>query len=659
MDYFGMTWREKNAKQRKIHPIRHEAYDALMSIPALAMLESELPSMAISSSSSTLLGVVLKSITSLSHAAHAFLLLFTALNLALHFQSNLPYSLYIYSTPLLAAVSNIPSYVAVASFVEVAFYFFMTLKVQYYQRCEPVAYNLKTAPKNVTLTERSSTFERILRSEKDKVSEWINGWFFDAPIESITSNDILDFLSWTFFEGRSCEHLNDSEQEQLLHFKAEIERKISTTFTFQSASSDDVQAKDGTTSQISKLISDTYIEVKGNIKDTFRDTPVGDGFKRIKTFKSGYNLRGKLHIQKAKFLDDRIDATLSELNFKKKLLEYSSSEVETLQTITRLTVRLKILRSLRNEENPLDSINLRNQPKKFAKFNFSRLYDIIIWPAFFHILLWFYSSVLLHVILKLKGFRPVYKYDRRCWHFKAASPSSLTPIVFVHGIGIGLMPYLNLISNLQKTGRPVILLEVSEVSAFRFFDFSRKVMQSSDVVTYVEALLQSFNYEKANFIGHSYGTSWLSYLHKRSKPIIDSITYIDPICFNIHCSDLVRSFVYQKSDRQNVACLIRGDLNVRWVMQREFCWNDICLFQDEMGDVRTNVFLSEDDCLVPSRKVAAGFGGQRGTGVYNCKEYEKFFESKEQVKVCVWNAKDHGDFLADVSATEAVVKALI
>ena len=174
---------------------------------------------------------------------------------------------------------------------------------------------------------------------------------------------------------------------------------------------------------------------------------------------------------------------LSELKFQKKLLDYNSemdkvdSKVDSFHKTTRLTIRLKILRSLQNGES-LQSIEWGKKPKKFAKFNFSKLYDIIIWPFFFHVLLYFYSSVVMNVILRLKGFKPVYKGSRRCWHLEQSretANNNTTPICFIHGIGIGLMPYLSLIGKLQKTARPIILLEVSEVSAFRCFDFNKKV----------------------------------------------------------------------------------------------------------------------------------------------------------------------------------------
>ena len=36
---------------------------------------------------------------------------------------------------------------------------------------------------------------------------FIRGWFFDHDLDSITRYDVMDFVSWSMFEGRNLEHL--------------------------------------------------------------------------------------------------------------------------------------------------------------------------------------------------------------------------------------------------------------------------------------------------------------------------------------------------------------------------------------------------------------------------------------------------------------------
>jgi hypothetical protein len=51
-------------------------------------------------------------------------------------------------------------------------------------------------------------------------------------------------------------------------------------------------------------------------------------------------------------------------------------------------------------------------------------------------------------------------------------PSGPMPIVFVHGIGLGLLPYMPLIDALLKTGRPLLLPEVRCVEYYLVVSFN-------------------------------------------------------------------------------------------------------------------------------------------------------------------------------------------
>merc|ERR1711972_283497 len=44
------------------------------------------------------------------------------------------------------------------------------------------------------------------------------------------------------------------------------------------------------------------------------------------------------------------------------------------------------------------------------------------------------------------------------------SPTKKPPIVFVHGLGVGLAPYLNIVRKLSQRSREVFVLELQEVT---------------------------------------------------------------------------------------------------------------------------------------------------------------------------------------------------
>ena len=146
-------------------------------------------------------------------------------------------------------------------------------------------------------------------------------------------------------------------------------------------------------------------------------------------------------------------------------------------------------------------------------------------------------------------------------------PDSGAPIVAIHGIGIGLLPYMAFIDRLVATGRTVFLPEVDSVTGFRCWETSASVKSPATVASTLSAMIGSHGFFKAAFIGHSYGTSWVSFVCQYSPQIVDSVVFLDPICFSLHLSHLTRMFVYQRSDPGGVSYVVRTDLMVHYTLQ--------------------------------------------------------------------------------------------
>ena len=66
--------------------------------------------------------------------------------------------------------------------------------------------------------ERAELWELIMDSEEE-CSEFISGWFFGEKLENLTRYDVMDFLTWSLFEGRNMEvSLNYSSIYYLIIF---------------------------------------------------------------------------------------------------------------------------------------------------------------------------------------------------------------------------------------------------------------------------------------------------------------------------------------------------------------------------------------------------------------------------------------------------------
>ena len=113
--------------------------------------------------------------------------------------------------------------------------------------------------------------------------------------------------------------------------------------------------------------------------------------------------------------------------------------------------------------------------------------------------------------------------------------ADIVPIVFCHGIGIGLIFYMALIDQLLKLGRPLVLPEISYVSGFRPWQGPNCVLPPAAVTSCLLSILAFHGYARGAFLGHSYGSSWLSFMCKYAPRAVAAVLFLDPVCFCLHC----------------------------------------------------------------------------------------------------------------------------
>lgn len=108
--------------------------------------------------------------------------------------------------------------------------------------------------------------------------------------------------------------------------------------------------------------------------------------------------------------------------------------------------------------------------------------------------------------------------------------------MFVHGIGFGLLPYISVIQGLRKFNRSVILVELPHISNRITNIFPSR----ENFVSTMHTLLNENNAQAGVFIGHSFGTTYVSWLLKFSPSMVDKAVFIDPVVFLFHSADAVR-----------------------------------------------------------------------------------------------------------------------
>ena len=165
--------------------------------------------------------------------------------------------------------------------------------------------------------------------------------------------------------------------------------------------------------------------------------------------------------------------------------------VDLLQKITQCNESLNMI-----EDSAVDSflkvtgfarksLLQQKEPKRYAKYSGDELLGLAAYPLAFNLLILGLTDGLLRFVMAGRGFErlnigtTVYYYhpgrkspegkdehDETDEHDEDIDP--LTPIVFCHGIGIGLGYYLGLIDEFLKLGRPLFLPEIPYVSFLAF-----------------------------------------------------------------------------------------------------------------------------------------------------------------------------------------------
>jgi len=347
------------------------------------------------------------------------------------------------------------------------------------------------------------------------------------------------------------------------------------------------------------------------------------------------------------------------------------------------------------------NLNVRNEPQRYAKYSYDPLLGVSQYPLMFHILILAATEGGLRIIMKRKGFErktvgqisyyfhpgkdmrgmedvnedldtskskrfaekfaqdkeysSIYAYHEEDEDYEDDDEDRRSPVVFVHGIGIGLIYYLSLIDRLLDLNRPLFLPEIPYVTGFRTWLSPHSVLSPGAVGSNLTHMLATHGFLKASFIGHSYGTSWLSYMCKYCPNAVESVTFVDPICFCLHTPFLTKQFVYHRPDPGSVSNFIRTDVIINWTIQRSFPWVRISLFVEEIPVDKVSVFLSEFDLLVPVERVQK-YLLENGAVLSESYDLIQKKLDDDAISLCVFEKIGHGDWVESESMVDVIVK---
>lgn len=169
------------------------------------------------------------------------------------------------------------------------------------------------------------------------------------------------------------------------------------------------------------------------------------------------------------------------------------------------------------------------------------------------------------------------------------------PVVFIHGLGIGIMPYVPFFRRLAQE-RECIIVELPEVSQC----CSEKVFLPTDMPEIIASVLRRHGHERACFAAHSYGTFVMSWILRARKDLVARLVLIDAVSLLLAQPDVAYNFLYRRpltTTSVVMSHFVRWELYSANVLMRHFYWYHNVLWLEDLPDDAAIVLSANDDIV--------------------------------------------------------------
>ncbi|OAR00269.1 hypothetical protein LLEC1_03402, partial [Akanthomyces lecanii] len=203
------------------------------------------------------------------------------------------------------------------------------------------------------------------------------------------------------------------------------------------------------------------------------------------------------------------------------------------------------------------------------------------------------------------------------WHRPHTSKTRL-PVLFIHGIGVGLYPYVEFLADINPTGAKrsldgdvgIIAIEIMSVSS----RITAEAMSKDEICNEVNHILTAHGWDKCVLVSHSYGSVVATHL-LRSIELAQKfgpVLFVDPVSFLLHLPDVAYNFICRKPRRANEYLLSyfgSKDMGVSHTLFRRFFWADNVLWKEDIRKHRVSVVLAGRDIVIDTKVIRAYLTG--------------------------------------------------
>lgn len=192
------------------------------------------------------------------------------------------------------------------------------------------------------------------------------------------------------------------------------------------------------------------------------------------------------------------------------------------------------------------------------------------------------------------------------------------PIVFLHGLGIGLGQYITLLKKLGDHRDGVVILLQPHISTNIFSSQFLSPPSKDDQAAALISLLSKHHMSSVATLSHSNGTMVLGWLLRHSPSLFVRNILVDPVSFCLWEGSVCYSFIHRRwatGIEVLLGYFVGRELGTAHTIARRFLWFDMILWADEFPSLKPgelHFVFGERDVLVD---VPGSVGYLRGAGV--------------------------------------------
>ena len=257
------------------------------------------------------------------------------------------------------------------------------------------------------------------------------------------------------------------------------------------------------------------------------------------------------------------------------------------------------------------------------------------------------------------------------------------PVLFIHGIGIGLHPYVSFLAAINGSvpqdpsdGQVgVLAIELMPISA----RITSELPNQATLVYDILAILDQHGWSNFVLASHSFGSVVVTNLlhDPAAAPRIASLVLVDTVALLLHQPTVAYNFTRRQprtAPQRQVHYFASTDMLVAHTLARRFFWAQNILWKEELSGRNVTVALSGRDCIIDADAVGRYLVGEaRGYDHFVAEDEvaaETLVEEEESWRNLAWKGEaldvlwfancDHAqifDRKADYKRLASVVRA--